>query len=144
MIFFQFLQNLGHDGDDECETGLKEDREAYLTERAAKKKAQKRAYSLEYRKRPEVVARRKASEAERAVKKKAKNEAEIVGKTTATNSPTEGLGSSSLAARGREEPLSARSHMGAFAGIGNGAASTARFPWASEYIQLSKHRFVLT
>ena len=87
MIFFQFLQNLGHDGDDESETGLKvskEDREAYLKERAANKKAQKRAYSLEYRKRPEVVARRKASEAERAVKKKAKNEAEIVGKTTAT------------------------------------------------------------
>ena len=87
MIFFQFLQNLGHDGDDESETGLKvskEEREAYLAERAAKKKAQKQAYSFEYRKRPEVVARRKASEAERAVKKKAKNEAEIVGKTTAT------------------------------------------------------------
>ena len=88
MIFIQFLQNLGHDGDDEGETGLKvskEEREAYLAERAAKIKAQKRAYSLEYRKRPEVVARRKASEAERAVKKKAKNEAEIVGKTKATN-----------------------------------------------------------
>ena len=89
------MQNLGHDGDDESENGLKEpdraekkkstEREAYLAERAAKKKAQQRAYSFEYRKRPEVVARRKASEAERAVKKKAKNEAEIVGKTKATN-----------------------------------------------------------
>jgi hypothetical protein len=79
---------LGHNGDDEFETGLKvskEEREAYLAERAAKKKAQQRAYSFEYRKRPEVVARRKASEAERAVKKKAKNEAERVGKTKATN-----------------------------------------------------------
>jgi hypothetical protein len=64
MIFLQFLQNLGHDGDDECESNLKvskEEREAYLAERAAKKKAQQRAYSFEYRKRPEVVARRKAS-----------------------------------------------------------------------------------
>ena len=82
------MQNLGHDGDDECESNLKvskEEREAYLAERAAKKKAQQRAYIFEYRKRPEVVARCKASEAERAVKKKAKNEAEIVGKTKATN-----------------------------------------------------------
>jgi hypothetical protein len=82
------MQNLGHDGDDESENGLKvskEERKAYLAERAAKMKAQRRAYISEYRKRPEVVARRKASEAERAVKKKAKNEAEIVGKTKATN-----------------------------------------------------------
>jgi hypothetical protein len=64
MIFLQLLQNLGHDGDDEAETGLKvskEEREAYLAERAEKKKAQQRAYRLEYNKRPEVVARRKAS-----------------------------------------------------------------------------------
>ena len=58
------MQNLGHDGDDESENGLKvskEEREAYLAERAEKKKAQQRAYRLEYNKRPEVVARRKAS-----------------------------------------------------------------------------------
>ena len=84
------MQNLGHDGDDESENGLKEadraeKKKATKSQRdPANKKAQKRAYSLEYRKRPEVVARRKASEAERAVKKKAKNEAEIVGKTKAT------------------------------------------------------------
>ena len=58
------MQNLGHDGDDESEIGLKvskEEREAYLAERAEKKKAQQRAYRLEYNKRPEVVAKRKAS-----------------------------------------------------------------------------------
>ena len=64
IIILQLLQNLGHDGDDESENGLKvskEEREAYLAERAEKKKAQQRAYRLEYNKRPEVVARRKAS-----------------------------------------------------------------------------------
>ena len=84
----QLLQNLGRDGDDESEIGLKvskKEREAYLAERAKKKKAQKRAYSIEYRKRPEVVARRKASESERAEKKKAKNEADRVEKNKATN-----------------------------------------------------------
>jgi hypothetical protein len=59
--------------------------EANLAEKAAKRKARKRAYSLEYRKRPEVVARRKATEAERAEKKKAKNEAERVEKNKAPN-----------------------------------------------------------
>ena len=52
-----------HDGDDESENGLKvskEESEANLAERAEKKKAQQRAYRLEYNKRPEVVARRKA------------------------------------------------------------------------------------
>ena len=60
----QLLQNLEHDGDDESENGLKvskEEREAYLAERAEKQRAHKRAYRLEYNKRPEVVARRKAS-----------------------------------------------------------------------------------
>jgi len=88
MIFLQLLQNLGHDGDDEAETGLKvskEEREAYLAERAAKMKAQRRAYSSEYRKRPEVVAKRMASKAERAQKKKALKEAEIGEKNKATN-----------------------------------------------------------
>ena len=64
IIILQLLQNLGHDGDDESENGLKvskEEREAYLAERAEKQRAQKRAYRLEYNKRPEVVARRKAS-----------------------------------------------------------------------------------
>ena len=58
------MQSLGHDGDDDSENGLKvskEEREAYLAERAEKKKAQQRAYSIEYNKRPEVIARRKAS-----------------------------------------------------------------------------------
>ena len=41
---------------------------------------------------------------------------------------SEGRTSCSLAGRGREEPLSARNHMGGFAGRGNGAASTGRFP----------------
>ena len=88
MNFLQFLQNLGHDGDDESETGLKvskEERQAYLAERAAKMKAQRRAYILEYRKRPEVVAKRMASKAERAQKKKAIKEAEIAEKNKATN-----------------------------------------------------------
>ena len=64
IIILQLLQNLGHDGDDESENGLKvskEEREAYLAERAEKQRAQKRAYRLEYNKRPEVIARRKAS-----------------------------------------------------------------------------------
>ena len=64
IIILQLLQNLGHDGDDESENGLKvskKEREAYLAERAEKKKAQQRAYRLEYNKRPEVVARRKVS-----------------------------------------------------------------------------------
>ena len=64
IIILQLMQNLGHDGDDESENGLKvskEEREAYLAERAEKQRAQKRAYRLEYNKRPEVVARRKAS-----------------------------------------------------------------------------------
>ena len=55
---------MGHDGDDESENGLKvskEEREAYLAERAEKQRAKKRAYRLEYNKRPEVVARRKAN-----------------------------------------------------------------------------------
>jgi hypothetical protein len=64
IIILQLLQNLGHDGDDESENGLKvskEEREAYLAEKAEKQRAQQRAYKLEYNKRPEVVARRKAS-----------------------------------------------------------------------------------
>ena len=64
IIILQLLQNLGHDGDDESENDLKvskEESEANLAERAEKKKAQQRAYRLEYNKRPEVVARRKAS-----------------------------------------------------------------------------------
>ena len=64
ITFLHLLQNLRHDGDDESENGLKvskEERKTYLAERAEKKKAQQRAYSLEYNKRPEVVARRKAS-----------------------------------------------------------------------------------
>ena len=82
------MQNLGHDGDDECESNLKvskEEREAYLAERAANMKAQRRAYISEYRKRPEVVAKRMASKAERAQKKKAIKEAEIAEKNKATN-----------------------------------------------------------
>ena len=55
------MQNLGHDGDDESENGLKVSKEEREAERAEKKKAQQRAYRLEYNKRPEVVARRKAS-----------------------------------------------------------------------------------
>jgi hypothetical protein len=64
IIILQLLQNWEDDGDDESETGLKvskEERKTYLAERAEKKKAQQRAYRLEYNKRPEVVARRKAS-----------------------------------------------------------------------------------
>ena len=64
IIILQLLQNWEDDGDDESENGLKvskEERKTYLAERAEKKKAQKRAYMLEYNKRPEVVARRKAS-----------------------------------------------------------------------------------
>ena len=81
---------MGDDGDDESEIDFKvnkeeSEEEANLAERAEKKKAQKRAYSLEYRKRPEVVARRKASEAERAEKKKAKNEAERAKTNKATH-----------------------------------------------------------
>ena len=60
----QLLQNLGHDGDDESENGLKvskQQREAYLAEKAEKQRAHKQAYRLEYNKRPEVIARRKAS-----------------------------------------------------------------------------------
>jgi hypothetical protein len=48
-------------------------------------KAQRRAYISEYRKRPEVVAKRMASKAERAQKKKALKEAEIGEKNKATN-----------------------------------------------------------
>ena len=58
------MQNWEDDGDDESETGLKvskEERKTYLAERAEKQRAQKRAYRLEYNKRPEVIARRKAS-----------------------------------------------------------------------------------
>jgi len=89
----QFSQDLGHDGDDESETGLKvskEERRAYLAERAAKKKAQQRAYYLEYRNRPEVVAKRKACEAERAQKKKAINEAKRAEKSKGTVKGTVG------------------------------------------------------
>ena len=71
----QLLQNLGHDGDDESENSLKvskEEREAYLAERAEKKKAQKRAYNVEYNKRREVVARRK--EPEVVARRKASND----------------------------------------------------------------------
>jgi len=59
----QLLQNWEDDNDDEPENDLKvskEEREAYLAERAEKKRAQKRAHTLEYNKRPEVIARRKA------------------------------------------------------------------------------------
>jgi len=98
---------LGHNGDDEFETGLKvskEEREAYLAERAAKKKAQQRAYYLEYRKRPEVVAKRKASEAERAQKKKAINEAERAEKAKSTN------GAYDVDRVAESPPLSQQSH----------------------------------
>ena len=64
IIILQLLQNWEDDGDDESENGLKvskEERKTYLAERAEKKKAQQRAYRLEYNKRPEVVARLKAS-----------------------------------------------------------------------------------
>ena len=64
IIILQLLQNWEDDGDDESENGLKvskEERKTYLAERAEKKKAQQRAYRVEYNKRPEVVARRKAS-----------------------------------------------------------------------------------
>ena len=65
------MQNLVHDGDDESENGLKvriEERD--LAERAEIKKAQKRAYRLEYNKRPEVVARRKASREQYKINKR--------------------------------------------------------------------------
>jgi hypothetical protein len=64
IIILQLLQNREDDGDDESENGLKvskEERKAYLAERAEKKKAQQRAYRVEYNKRPEVIARRKVS-----------------------------------------------------------------------------------
>ena len=78
IIILQLLQNLGHDGDDDSKNGLKvskEEREAYLAERAKKKKAQQRAYSIEYNKRPEVVARRKASREQSNKKKRQQRDA---------------------------------------------------------------------